>query len=252
MQNMVRDAVFETKTDGPALAAVSAHIRPGSGMDPAEHVRIYRRAILSTLVRALGNVYPVCKRLVGDQFFDAMARIYCRQIPSRSADLADYGNDFAGFIAGFEPAGEIPYLPDVARLEWHWHRAFHAADETGMDTSGLAGIAEADMSRIVFRLPVSASLIASAYPIGRIWQVNQKDWDSGQTVDLAQGPVRLIVWRRQYDMRVDEIDEAAWPLLTAIADETPFGKLGQSIAADLDILLPRCVQSGWIAGFALR
>ena len=250
MQIMVRDAVFEAETDGPALRAVSRHLNAGSGMTPAEHLLIYRRAILGTLVRALGNIYPVSRRLLGQQFFDAMARVYARETPSRSPDLARYGEDFFRFIANFEPAAELPYLPDVAKLEWHWHRAFHAADEADIDFATLSEVAETDMSRIVFRLPVSASLLASDYPVHRIWQVNQDDWKADQCVDLDQGGVRLIIWRRDHDMRIDEVDERSWWLLNAIGEGISLGELSASADADdLDSLLPGCVQQGWIGGF---
>lgn len=247
---MVRDAVFEASSDGPALQAVSQHLNASPGMTSAEHLLIYRRAILGTLVRAMGQIYPVCGRLTGQQFFDAMARVYARQTPSRCADLAHFGADFCDFIANFEPAEELPYLPDVARLEWHWHRAFHAAAGTRFDFAELSKAAAVDMGRIVFRLPASATLIASDYPVHRIWQVNQAEWDGDQHVDLDQGGVRLIVWRQDHDMRIDEVDEPSWPLLNAIAEGMSLSEISALAWADeLDSVLPNCVQQGWIGGF---
>ncbi len=252
MQRMVQDAVFETQPDGPALQAISANVLATPGMSSTEHVLIYKQAILSTLVRALSNIYPVCERLVGKEFFAGMARKYAYQTPSRSPDLANYGDAFAVFIAGFEPAASLPYLPDIANLEWHWHRAFHAQDEAAMDIATLTEIDEADKGRVIFRLPVSAQLISSNYPIQRIWQVNQADWNGSQAIDLDEGRCRLIVWRQEYDMRIDEMDDPAWQLLTHIANQTSLGALAECPDMEgLDTLLPLCVQRGWIAGFGL-
>lgn len=252
MQRMIRDAVFETGANGPALAAISEHIRAGDDLAPAEHLLIYRRAILGTLVRALGAIHPVCKRLVGDDFFDAMSRVYARQTPSESPDLGDYGASFGDFIAAFEPAAELVYLADVTRLEWRWHRAFHAPDEEAVDIAALAGVAEKDRDRIAFRLPVSAGLLESDYPVQRIWQVNQDDWTGDQSVDLDAGGARLIVWRQDHEMRIDEPDNAAWLLLEAIEAGQTLGEIGnRAIVQDLDTVLPRCVQQGWIGGFEL-
>jgi len=252
LQCLFRDAVFEDDPDGNALRAVSEHVNPTPGLSAADHVLIYRRAILGTLVRGLGYIFPVCKQLLGEQFFDAMARVYARMSPSRSPDLANYGEDFADFIAGFEPAESLPYLPDLARLEWLWHRVFHAPDEAGMDTSALGEVPEATVERIVFRLPASAALLPSDFPIHRIWQVNQEDWDGDQHVQLDDGGVRVIVWRQGYDMRIDELNADQWWLLNAIARGAPFGELSDSgQAADFDTLLPDCVQRGWIAGFTV-
>lgn len=253
MQRMIRDAVFEPGPSGPALAAVSEHILPGDGFSAEEHLLIYRRAILGTLARTLGAIYPVCQQLVGEEFFDAMARVFARQTPSESPDLGDYGEAFSAFIADFEPAAELTYLADVARLEWHWHRAFHAPDDKGIDISALAGVPEASTAHIVFRLPISAGLLASDYPVHRIWQVNQDDWTGEQTVDLDDGPARLIVWRRGHEMRIDELNPDDWLLLTAIDAGRSLGEIGNTGDLDnLDAILPRCVQSGWIAGFECR
>ncbi len=252
MQRMIRDAVFETGANGPALAAISAHIHAGDGLAPTEHLLIYRHAILATLVRALGAIHPVCKRLVGDNFFDAMSRVYARQTPSESPDLGDYGESFGDFVAAFEPAAGLVYLADVARLEWRWHRAFHAPDEDAIDIAALAGIAEEDMDRIAFRLPVSAGLLASDYPVQRIWQVNQDDWTGDQAVDLAAGGARLVVWRQGHEMRIDAPDPDAWFLLEAIDAGQTLGEIGDhAVVQDLDTVLPHCVQQGWIAGFGL-
>jgi len=253
LQRMVRDAVFETGSNGPALAAISEHIKASDGFTAAEHVLIYRRAILGTLVRALGAIHPICKRLVGDEFFDAMSRVYARQTPSESPDLGDYGESFGEFISGFEPAAELVYLADVARLEWRWHRAFHAPDETGLNVAALANVAETDTGRIAFRLPVSARLLESDYPVQHIWQVNQEDWAGDEAVDLDEGSIRLIVWRRGHEMRIDELDVDAWSLLNAIDAGQTLGEIGDNKGLkDLDKVLPRCVQNGWIAGFEFQ
>ncbi len=256
MQRMIRDAVFETESNGPALAAASAHLKASDGFSAAEHLLIYRRAILGTLVRAIGAIYPVCKRVVGEDFFDAMSRVYARQSPSETPDLGDYSESFSDFVENFEPAAELSYLADVARLEWYWHRAFHAPDEDAMDVPALSNVDESDTDRIVFRLPASAKLMTSNYPIQKIWQVNQDNWAGDQAVDLDAGASRLIIWRREYEMRIDEVDRHAWSLLNAIDAGQSLGEIGDIDDIDdldsLDVVLPRCVQNGWIAGFQLR
>ena len=72
--------------------------------------------------------YPVTRRLVGDDFFRAMARAFVAAQKPRSPVLIHYGADFPAFVEAFEPAREIPYLTDVARLENAWVEAYHAAE----------------------------------------------------------------------------------------------------------------------------
>ncbi len=64
-------------------------------------------------------IYPVCCQLVGEIFFNATALSFINQCPCLSPDLGDYGKQFPDFIANFEPVKHLPYLSDVAHLEWH-------------------------------------------------------------------------------------------------------------------------------------
>lgn len=252
LQRRVRDAVFESGSSDQALIAASALLQPDARAPAAEHLLIYRHAILATLVRALESIYPVCRQLVGEAFFAPMGRVYVRQFPSESPDLGDYGAHFADFIATFKPAAELLYLPDVARLEWAWHRAFHAPDEAGMDFSALANLTTDNPGRILFRLPRSASLLAAEFPVQTIWQVNQPDWTGTADVDLDAGSCQLLIWRCGHEMRIDEPETDAWQLLNAIAAGSTLAELGNSDAiGNLDTVLPACVQRGWISGFEL-
>ena len=93
-----------------------------------ERIGIYRRTIATNYRNALGATYPVVRRLVGTPFFDAAVDAYVEAHPSRSGDLNEYGATFGEFLGGYEPASDLPYLPDVARLEWAIDEANRAAD----------------------------------------------------------------------------------------------------------------------------
>ena len=90
------------------------------------HFKIYQNSILGTLQKALKEIYPVCLKLVGDEFFLDMVTIYINENPSFSPDLNEYGATLPNFINQFKPAETLAYLSDVTKLEWAWHRAYHA------------------------------------------------------------------------------------------------------------------------------
>ena len=253
LQERFYGAVFAGSPDKVAVSKIRKYINNTEGLSSIDHFNIYRNSITASLNRALGEIYPVCKQLVGNNFFNAMGKEYMRKTPSRSADLANYGEDFSDFIIGFEHAADLPYLPDVARLEWAWHRAFHAADETGLNITALAAVSENDKDHIIFHLPVSANLIASEYPVHHIWKVNQDDYEGDQTVNLDEGGIKLLVWRKNYDMRIDPLDIHEWNLLNAIQQQTPISELCDLDAGfEIDSLLPHCVKQGWITDYHLK
>lgn len=88
-----------------------------NGSDPTARLAVYRNNVVGSLIDALADAFPVAQQLVGVAFFRAMAGVFARQAPPRSRILAHYGEGFAEFIEGFEPARSVPYLADVARLE---------------------------------------------------------------------------------------------------------------------------------------
>ena len=87
------------------------------------------------LIKTLQARFPAVEGIVGEEFFVAMARVFVAKMPPRTPILTTYGDEFADFIAAFEPARELAYLADVARLEAARTRAYHAADAAPVDPS---------------------------------------------------------------------------------------------------------------------
>lgn len=217
LQREFAAAMFETR---PGVAAC---VRPGRF--PAEQlVQIYRHNIVTTLTAALGAVYPVTEKLVGSGFFGYAAHEYLRDHRPLSANLHDFGGVFADFLAGFAPAATLPYLPDVARLEWSRHRALHAADASGFDPASLATVPTEHQQRLRFGLHPSAQLVSSNYPIVRIFEVNQDGFDGDLRVDLDAGGDHALVIRRALTVSVEPLTAGEATLLAAFIRNRPLAE----------------------------
>ena len=96
-----------------------------AGPSRERRIGVYRNNVKASLVAALVGAFPVVQRLVGEEFFEAAAFVFVEHHPPRSPVLAEYGAGFAAFLEGFEPARDLPYLADIARLEWARQQAFH-------------------------------------------------------------------------------------------------------------------------------
>ncbi len=177
---------------------------------------VYRASFEANLTQALRDTYPVTNRLLGEAYFAQGARAFLRAYPSRSGDIHAFGTEFAAFLAADAATGAHPYLPDVARLEWLAHLAFHAADAAALDIVGLAAL-PADAQGGLRLLP-GAALMHSAFPVHRIWQVNQADWRGDATVSLAAGGVRLAVYREGLEIVVLPLDAKAYALACALRE----------------------------------
>ncbi len=247
IQEAFHAAIFQNDT------RLNNQITERNGLSGETRLNIYRSSILGIQTDALAAVYPVIQRLVGEQFFRAVGRDYLRKHPSPSGDLHELGAQMPGFLARLAAVSELPYLSDVARLEWAWHRVFHAANDTNLDLQALANIPADEQAEINFSLRNGARLLESDYPVHRIWEINQEEYTDNETVDLAEGGVHLLIWRNGFELRIDPLEEAESQLLHGIKEGLPLKLLAERMKDSpqpIEQLLPGCVAKGWVSGFS--
>lgn len=134
---------------------------------------VYRNNVASSLIKALEARFPVIARLVGAAFFKGVAHAFIRAHPPRSPVLMEYGKAFPAFLAAFPPAQSLPYLADVARIEYARGEAYRAADAEPVAPAALAQFTQADPAALCIALHPSLRLVASDHPAFTIWRMNQ-------------------------------------------------------------------------------
>ena len=244
---------FAAAVFGRGEASAAALLR-GGALSPQRRLEIYRRNVFSNLTGALRDSYPVVHRLLGEAFFHRVATAFVAEHPSRSGDLHDFGGEFAEFLAGFPPCLDYPYLPDMARLEWTCDRVFHAADHAPLDIPRLAAIPEDAYAFLRFRLHPASGLLASPYPVLRIWQVNQEGYDGEPEVDLGEGGVNVLVTRREFVLQLEALSDGEFHLLSGLSQGETLGQALKAATAadagfDLGDALAHHVAEGVIVDF---
>jgi hypothetical protein len=194
---------------------IAAAVR-GDGLDPAARLGIYRNHAFATLGDALKATFPVVCRLVDERFFAYAAHEYLREHPPHARCLVEYGADFAEFLAGFEPCGTVPYLPDIARFEWALNIAATVGESTELAAAELAAVPADRAAYVALRLQPSLSYIASPWPVDAIWQANQQD--EVAPVDLGGGVTRLEIRRSGDAAGWRRLDAGTFAFRTALAD----------------------------------
>ena len=144
------------------------------GRPDARRFAVYRNNVATGLIGAIEARYPVARRLVGDAFFRAMAGAFVAARKPRSPVLIHYGAEFPDFVAAFEPAREIAYLPDVARLENAWVEAYHATEAPALTIAALGEIDPGDYDGLRFSPHPAARLLRFSHPAGSIWAAHQE------------------------------------------------------------------------------
>ena len=223
------------------------------GEDPkfSKRFSVYRNNVYHSLTVALSDAYPVVKRLVGDDFFIAMARVYLDggDFPSQ-APLYDFGRSFPEFIKDFVPAREFPWLSDVGRIERAWLKAYHGVDAEGNEMS-LEALSSGDVERISgLRLIFHPSLCVErlSWGVFGIWEARGGEKIAGMKIEMRES---FIVAVRGMDgnVRVGSFDYHVFDFFEKLRGEgdiiTAAGDIDASVVGKV---LGELVRLGSITG----
>lgn len=238
---MIDQAAFARALLDPGLPP-PADLFAWNGSDPATRLAVYRNNVMVSLLGVLADTFPVTRTLVGEAFFDAMGQRFVRESPPHSPVMAEYGAGFADFVAGFEPAGSLPYLPylpDVARLEWLRLVALRAADAPPLDTARLAALLanDTDLAAARLRLHPTFAVLSSDWAVVSIWAAHQGVGELA-AIDVDQAETAWVL-RPQLEVSVIAVDAAAGVLSAALLDGLPLGAAAEAaLRADPGFDLP--------------
>ncbi len=216
--------------------AVPDGLTAWNGPQPARRFDVYRNNVAIGLIGALASRFPAAGRIVGEEFFAAMAHEFTRVHPPRSPLLLAYGDDFPDFVESFEPAQEIPYLPDVMRLEALRGRAYHAADAVPLDAALVATIEPAGLAELTFMPHPSASITRSAHPTVTIWAMNTGEIELADIVDWT-GEDALVI-RPQMTVEVHRLPPGGATFLEELFSGVALGQAYETAlieAPDFDL-----------------
>jgi len=191
---------------------------------------VHRNNVVAGLVEALETRFPAVGKIVGKEFFVAMARAFVAERPPRSPLLATYGDEFADFIGAFEPAYELPYLADVARIEAARTRAYHAADAAPLGVSELAQLDAKALSGLRLDLHPSLEIIRSAHPVVTIWTMNSGA-QKLEPIEAWTAEDALIV-RANLDVEVRLLPPGSAAFLRTLAEGRSLGAAADAALAD--------------------
>jgi hypothetical protein len=217
---------------------------------------VYRNTVMKGCIDALQANHPAVLRLVGETWFRSAAAIHVRAAPPSEPCLLHYGTlpstssaaSFADFLGGFEPAAQLPYLPDVARLDGAWTACHAAADAPAADPAVLAALDPHALGAAhLCPHPAARWMWFDKAPIYTIWSASRQ----GAVLDDE------LVWQGEGALLTRPLDAVQWcpvgqaacALLDACAAGAPLAEAAEAAlradpACDLAALLALLLQQG--------
>ncbi|MGB0498665.1 MAG: DNA-binding domain-containing protein [Rubricella sp.] len=218
-------------------------VRP-DGADAPVRFAVYRNNVVTSLIEALAAGFPAVQALVGEEFFRAMAGVFVRAHPPTSPLMFLYGAALPAFIAGFPPARALPYLADVARLDFARREAFHAADAPPLDPGYLGSLAPDALEATRLAIHPATRTLRSDHPVLSIWQKAQ-----GAEIPLPKGGQEVLIARPAMTVTAHLLPPGGADFVEALRD-TPLGAAAASAGDWFD--LPACLATCLAAGAFTR
>lgn len=217
---------------------------------------VYRNTVMKACIDALQANFPAVTRLVGEEWFRAAATIYVRGHLPVEPTLLRYGATFADFLARFEPAAELTYLPDVARLDYLWAEVHTAPDAQPLAADAIAQLPLDALTGAVLRPHAAArwAWFADA-PIYTIWSGNRNA--TMPDGDIEWRPEGALLTRARDVVEWRALDAAGCAFLDACAAGETLAIATQSALtaqrdADLALMMSGLLQAGAFSSINLE
>lgn len=168
IQRQMARAVMTPLTRGERMerrssAAANTIIKPNDRLTSFERLEIYNRQYWFRVLDGFFDDFPGLHAILGDRRFDAVAKAYLTDCPSRSFTMRDLGSRLETWLEKHPryAGGRLQLALDMVRLEWAEIEAFDAAALPPITAESLAGTSP---SKLHLRLQPYIRLLDLRYP----------------------------------------------------------------------------------------
>lgn len=204
-------ALMQWPRDADALATrrlpVHAHALAVRGL------HAYRAHAHASAVSALQAAYPVLEQMLGTDSFAVLAKAFWHCHPPLRGDWACWGALLPEFVAGDAQLADVPWLADVARVEWDLHELATAPDAVQRPET-FSRLTQDDPQNLSLQLAALRPVWASPWPVVTLCLAHPRAGGAAEldTARLSQAQSQLergtaqdvLVWRDGWCPRVRE------------------------------------------------
>lgn len=214
-------------------SSVDVALNSQGGVPGTERLGVYKEGYDVRIREALAEVYEAVRFVLGEPRFAVMAAEYAKRYHSRDYNLSRVGRHLPEFLKQSEYANGLPFIPDLARLEWLIADAFHSFHETPLVPADLAGISEERLlgARIIFQSGVA--VCRSSWPVLDIWNARKTSRDKVD-VNLVDRPQSLLVCRTGLQVRCELLESWQFEFLSSLLQGDTMDAASEKITSPPD------------------
>lgn len=224
-----------------------AELEPIGNILPEQQIAIYQNNARGALQACLKQIFPMCCKILGENYFKQIAKAYIYEKPSTEYDLNHYGDLFSDFIEKtclIRPElSEYSYLKDLAQLEWYYHDVYYVENSSAFDFQAFASLTPEQQNNCRFVLAPCVRFLSSSFPVFSIWETNLQNRPEALVEQSAQS---LCIYRENNQIKTCLISPEIYDLLKLINSAAPLHEFAANNQSDM---LPELINRGWVHDF---
>ena len=208
-------------------------LNPQGGVAGAERLAVYANGYLARIAESLKEAYEAVHHIIGTEKFLELCEGYARRYPSRSYNLNYAGRYFPEFLRTALTGAPLPFLPDLAQLEWLLWEAFHSFEGTPLDPSQIGDISMEDWEHCQIVFQPSVRVFGSDWQVLDLWLNRHKPCPEIQPEERRKSE-RVLIGRKEDQVRCEYLDENQYRLLEGLLAGKNLGAVCEELAGTVD------------------
>ena len=190
--------------------------------------------------------------LFGMPFLDEAAQEFVRRHPPATPCIAEYGEEFPGFLSTYLGAARAPYLCSFAELEWHLGQVAIAVDQPALALNAFSTLEINTLMDTSLMLQAGLRYLHASWPVDGLMKLYLTDTAPSE-YPLAPWDVWLEVRGSRGGFHIDCLDAAEFVFRNAVLERQPIGTaaeraLDASARFDVGRAFTTLVRGGYVIG----
>ena len=212
-------------------------LNPQGSASGQERMSVYAGGYVARIREALAETYQAVGHVMGEDAFTRLAEGYAEAYPSHSYNLSDASKDLPAFLEQSTWKENLPFLPDLARLERLIAESFHAFAKNPLDVSALAGLREDSYNDLRVEFQPFVKILSSSWPVVDLWAA-RKVPISNINIKLEGRPQCALIYRREFEVFCRSISSFEYEFLKSFLSGKTLGEACEHLSTLTDEELP--------------
>lgn len=230
IQHWMRKHVYHQKVETPVPIPELENYSPN---ELQERLGAYQHGYPARIKLAIEEVFEAVTHVMGKKTFEELVHDYAASYPSKQYNLSLAGEHFAYYLKQSPIHFKLPFLSDLALLEWKAQEAFHAHDQKPIDPPKLQNIPPEDWEFVKFIFQPSIRLVESEWPILDVWEA-RKDPIENFDINMTNRGQKIVISRNGYKVRLERVDALQFYALQELLEGKTLGQMCETLSRRMD------------------